>query len=132
MGGRPQAFFLFGDGGLSVEPDVASAAAYKEPVDVANGENDEVFDDTGRRYRFEVVDEATQLEPRDEVDLDALRQRLRDLMDEGAYRSLEGFDPDDPLGAAAAIARWEWEHRWPRWPSWLSRRLHGTRLRITL
>lgn len=87
--------------------------AYMEPVDVANGEYDEVFDDTGRRYRFEVVDEATQLEPRDEVDLDALRQRLRDLMDEGAYRSLEGFDPDDPLGAAAAIARWEWEQGGP-------------------
>ena len=79
-----------------------------EPVDVLNGEYEAVFDDTGRRYRFEVVDQATRLEPHDEVELDALRQRLRDLQGEDGYRALEGFDPDDPLRAAAAIAQGSW------------------------
>jgi hypothetical protein len=130
MNGRPRAFFLFGDGGLRVEPDIVGAAGYMEPVDVDNGEYDAVFDDTGRRYRFRAVGGMTHLEPTDETDLAALRERLRTLASGGAYRFLEGFDAEDPLRAAAAISRWEWEHRWPRWPSWLSRRLHGDEPRI--
>ena len=126
MSDRPRAFFLFGDGGLTVEPDIARAAGYMEPIDVTNGEYDAVFDDTGRRYRFGVAGGTTHLEPSDEVDLEALRARLRDVAHTGD-RSLVGFDPDDPLVAAVAISRHEWANRWPRWPRWLRRLLRGDR-----
>lgn len=129
MSDRPRAFFLFGDGGLTVEPDITQAAAYMEPIDVTNGEYDAVFDDTGRRYRVGVAGGTTHLEPSDEVDLEALQDLLRDVPP--ATRSLEGFDPDCPLAAAEAISRYEWANRWPKRPRWLSRRLHGGQPPIT-
>lgn len=55
------AFFLFGDGDLSVEPTIDSAAGYMEPIDVRNGEYEAVFDETGRRYAVDVVGETTRL-----------------------------------------------------------------------
>lgn len=131
MSGGPRAFFLFADDGLTVEPDLLQAAGYMEPIDVTNGEYRAVFDDTGRRYRAGVVDGTTHLEPTDEVDLGALQQRLRDIARTG-YLSLDGLDADDPLAVAAAISRHEWAHRWPKWPRWLSRRLHGDRPPITV
>lgn len=125
---QPRALFLFGDGGLDVEPNIDCASGYMEPVDVRNGEYEAVFDESGRRYRFDVVNGATQLLPTDEFDVDALKERLRAHALE--THSLEGFDPDDPMAAAAAISRFEWEHRWPRWPKWLSQRLHGSQPEI--
>ncbi|MEP6295717.1 MAG: hypothetical protein ABJ382_00190, partial [Ilumatobacter sp.] len=92
-------------------------------IDVQNGGYEAVFDESGRRYSFHVVDEATHVQPTDELDVDGLRDRLRSTAP--AMHSLEGFDLDDPMAVAAAISRFEWEHRWPRWPKWLSRRLHG-------
>lgn len=114
---------MFGDGQMDVERNIVRAAGYMEPIDVENGEFEAVFDESGRRYHFSVVNGATQLQATDEFDLDALKERLREHAP--ATRSLEGFNPDDPTAAAAAICRFEWEHRWPRRPRWLSRRLHG-------
>lgn len=45
-----RAIFLFGDGGVIVEPTVSQATAFMEPIDIENGEYDAVFDDTGRQY----------------------------------------------------------------------------------
>lgn len=128
MVASPRAFFLFGDGGLHVEATIAQAAAYMEPADVQSGEwGRGIFDDLGRRYDVAVVARSTRIESTSVIDLEGLRARLR----EDPSRDLVGFDAEDPLGAAVAIARWEWEHRWPMWPRWLSRRLHGVRPRIT-
>jgi len=123
---------IFGGGDLQVEPDRSAAAGFMEPVDIENGEYDAVFDNTGRHYRFWVVGKATKLEATDEIDLEALRWRLRTLADQGAFRDFGPLEVDDPLLVAAAVSRWEWEHRWPRRPLWLSRRLHGAQPRITL
>jgi hypothetical protein len=131
VSGEPRAFLIFGGSALQVEPDVAAAAGFMEPVDIENGEYDAVFDNTRRIYRFWVVGKTTKLEATDETDLESLRRRLRALADQGAFRAIGPLDVDDPLAVAAAVSRWEWEHRWPRHPLWLSRRLHGTHPRIT-
>ena len=128
---EPRAFLIFGGPDLRVEPDVATAAGFMEPIDIENGEYDAVFDNTGRLYRFGVVGKATRLEATDETDLDSLRCRLRALADQGAFRAMGPLDLDDPLAVAVAVSRWEWEHRWPRRPLWLSRRLHGPHPRVT-
>jgi len=120
---QPRALFLFGEGGLNVEPSIDRAAGFMEPIDVRNGEYEAVFDESGRRYNFNVVNKTIHLQATDELDADGLTDRLR--AQARATDSLEGFDPDDPMATAAAISRFEWEHRWPRWPKWLSRRLHG-------
>ncbi|MCP3881768.1 MAG: hypothetical protein GY701_25775 [Sulfitobacter sp.] len=127
MEDQARAVFMYGDGGLHVEPTISHAAAYMEPIDVENGEYEAVFDDSGRRYEWNVVDGATRLEPTIEFDLNGLMERLRE---DPSVRSLVGPDLKHPLQAAAAISRWEWEHRWPRWPRWLNRRLHGDHPRI--
>ena len=102
MGARePKAIFLYGDGGLHVEPSVSRAAAYMEPIDVQNGEYEAVFDDSGRQYEWKVVDGTTRLEPTGEVDLDGLMERLRK---DPSLQSLAGADVEHPLQAALAIA----------------------------
>lgn len=128
---EPRAFLIFGGSDLQVEPDMAAAAGFMEPADIENGEYDTVFDTTGRRYRFWVVGKATKLEATDEIDLEALRLRLRALDDQGAFGEIGPLDVSDPLVVAEALSRWEWEHRWPRRPLWLSRRLHGAQPPIT-
>ena len=44
-----------------------------EPIDVRNGEYAAVFDESGRRYDFSVINETTHLEPTDELDAEGLR-----------------------------------------------------------
>ncbi len=117
-----RAIFIFGDGGVNVEPTVSQAAAFMEPIDIENGEYEAVFDDTGRQYEMKVVDGSTRLEPTDKVDLDGLVGRIRN---DPLVRSLVDTDLEHPMQVAVAISRLQWEHRWPRWPRWLSRRLHG-------
>lgn len=55
------------------------------------------------------------------VDPVALRQRIQ------RYLDLTGSDasPDDPQALADDHFRQAWEHRWPKWPKWLDRRIHG-------
>ena len=125
---EPKAYFLCGDCAVHDEPTLDTAAGFMEPIDVENGEYDAVFDDSGRRYAFSVVDGNTCLEPTNDVELDELRSRLQGLA-RTAFAS-ENVDADDPFGVAVAVSRFEWEHRWPRWPRWLDRRLHGNRPRI--
>ena len=120
---EPRALFLFGDGGLNVELSIERAVSSMEPIDVGNGVYEAVFDESGRCYDFSVVNETTQLQATDVLDIEGLRDRLR--AQGQAMHSLEGVDLDDPMVIAEAISRLEWERRWPRWPKWLSRRLHG-------
>jgi hypothetical protein len=101
-----------------------------EPIDVRNGEYEAVFDESGRRYDVSVADNATLLTPTDEVDPDRLVRLLRQYV-RGENLGLEPDAFDDPLAVAAAISEWEWEHRWPQRPGWLSRRIHGDGPAIT-
>jgi hypothetical protein len=64
-----------------------------------------------------------RLQPTDELAPDELRARLRADPRAGDV---------DPLSFAAAESKWEWEHRWPKRPRWLSRRLHGDDPKITV
>lgn len=111
-----------------MQPSIERAAAYMEPVDVRNGEYEAVFDETGRRYSFEVVTEgsveSTRLAATEHVDLDELRSRLSDEMSRSNRTGLKVEDVS-PLEYAADVSRWQWERRWPKRPRWLSRRLHG-------
>jgi hypothetical protein len=120
----PRAFFLIGDGDVHVEPTLERAAGCMEPIDVRNGEYEAVFDESGRRYDMSVVDEITILIPTNDVDRDELVRLLRQYVP-GENLALEPEPFEDPLAVAAAISRREWEHRWPKRPRWLSRRIHG-------
>lgn len=126
----PRAFFLIADDGVHVEATMQRAAGYMEPVDVRNGEYEAVFDESGRRYDVSVADDVTRLTPTDEVDRDRLVRLLRQYV-RGENLGLGPEHFDDPLAVAAAICEWEWEHRWPKRPRWLSRRIHGDGPAIT-
>ncbi|MEJ7764064.1 MAG: hypothetical protein WKF86_01070 [Acidimicrobiales bacterium] len=122
----PVAFFIFSldSGDVDVEPDMDTASAAIEPQDVSIAE---VVDDCGQRYTPTTDGRVTVLVATGEVDRGALEARLRSSHE---VAHLQINDQDDfVLGFADAAARWEWEHRWPRWPMWLDRRLHGTERR---
>jgi hypothetical protein len=122
----PVAFFVFfpEDESVDVEPDLVHAAGSIEPLDVALAE---VFDDNGRQYAVTAHGQATLLTPTEMIDRSALEQRLR------ASHELANLGIDDGrdfvLAFADALGQWRSEHRWPRWPKWLDRRLHGNERR---
>ncbi|MCB0990413.1 MAG: hypothetical protein R2770_11560 [Acidimicrobiales bacterium] len=62
MKDQVRAIFIFGDGGVNVEPSVSQAAAFMEPIDIENGEYEAVIDDTGRQYEVKVVNGSTRLD----------------------------------------------------------------------
>jgi hypothetical protein len=58
-------------------------------------------------------------------DVAGLRQRLLDTRPQvGLTRP-----PENLLAVANELLRLDWEHRWPKRPRWLARRLHGEGLR---
>jgi len=65
--------------------------------------------------------ETVVLTPSEQRDLARLSTLLVD------YQRTTGtqFGSLNPLDVANEWLRWEWEHRWPKRPTWLARRLHG-------
>jgi hypothetical protein len=126
MGRVPVVYFVFSldSGDVNVEPDLTRAAASIDPPDVALAE---VFDDTGRRYAASAELFGTVLVDTGEVDRGGLEQRLRSLHERARLEIDE--TGDFVLSFADAISHWKWDHRWPRWPEWLDRRLHGSERR---
>jgi hypothetical protein len=117
------AFFVFAldDGGtVEVEPTLAKAAAAIEPPDVDIAD---VVDDTGRRYSPVASGTETALIDSGEVDREDLQRRL---LTAARLMSLQIPDDDDiVISMARTLGRRKWDQRWPRWPGWLDRRLHG-------
>src|SRR5665213_408853 len=115
------AIFIFGDGGPVVQDSVESASGYMEAIDVKNGEYEVIYDETGLVYRPQVEGHQVRLVPTESRDRADLVQRLRDYS-ETLGLVLDSTSQDFPIELARSISAWEWSHRWPKWPRWLSRR----------
>lgn len=119
-----QGVFVFGEDGVQFFVTVARAAAHVEVVDVEGGVYEAFVGLDGERLIPRPVDETSvRLErsgDHDEAHLIELLERER------ATRNTFTSDPTDPSQVANELLASEWEARWPKWPTWLDRRLHGT------
>lgn len=128
MRAKPQSvpvFLFYVDGsGVAVFPSLEAAAGWVEAIDVVAGEyamitvdGDPVDASVSGRYGQDVVLRATG---KDAAVL--LRTRLVEVL------PTAGVDvalAQAPRLAAQALADAQWTARWPHWPEWLHRRLHG-------
>lgn len=127
-----QGAFVFAEDGVDFFPTVAEAAAYVEAVDLDNGVYEAFIRLDGGSLMPRPVDETNvHLECSGDRD----KAKLIELLEcERATRHTFTSDPTDPVQVANELLAGEWEARWPKWPSWLDRRLHGagpTRVRST-
>jgi len=92
-----------------------------EGVDVEDGVYPAVFLHDGTVLEASTYDGRVLLRDTGRRDPGALGDRL------SAYERRIGRSggTPDPLGYANDWLRQEWDRRWPTWPEWLSRRLHG-------
>ena len=108
------------DGELTAYPSVDAVVVHLEAVDVVAGEY-VAFDLSGQVLELRALGEDIEIVGTGRNDLDGLR---RHLLAHGDRLGLD-YDPGDPVAAANALLRHDWEARWPRWPRWLAVRLHG-------
>jgi hypothetical protein len=108
------------DNECSVFADAADAAVQLESNDVGAGEY-VVFGQDGTVFEIWTEGLEVRLHPTDELDASQLRERLRQFLDAAQITC----DSQDLTDVANAILEADWEHRWPKRPRWLSRRLHG-------
>jgi len=116
------AVFVFTkDDDLNVFVSLDDAAGWMEAIDVDDGEYPALFTLDGRLVNARTEDQSVRLSVTGEQDEAALHLRLQD------YRRRVGLTsaPEDTRAVANELLRLEWEHRWPKRPAWLSRRLHG-------
>lgn len=117
---RPM-FVITRDGDVDLYKTAAEAASSMEAIDVHDGEYEAAFSVTGERFEIVVEDDRVDLVRTGTSDLPNLRERLRALAERNGY---SGDDPDPRVVANEVFAN-QWRTRWPRWPKWLDRRLHG-------
>jgi hypothetical protein len=114
-------FVITRDGDVDLYKTVADAASYMEAVDVRDGEYEAAFSLNGELLEIVLDEDRVSLVATGTNDLPTLRDRLRALAERNGY---SGEDPD-PRGVANEVFANQWRARWPRWPKWLDRRLHG-------
>lgn len=95
------------------------AAGYMEFVDVQDGVYTAVFTVDGRVVDIVIDEDDFDLRLSDVDGAKELQQLL------GAYSAANPSASSDPATFANDAFRWQWQRRWPRWPAWLSRRVHG-------
>lgn len=108
------------DGEVRAFPSADAAVTWMEAVDVLAGEY-VAFGLGGQVLDLRAVGENVLIADIGRRDLAGLRRRVR------AFGALIGMDcdPSDMVAVANTLLRGEWEARWPKWPRWLSVRLHG-------
>lgn len=114
-------FVLTRDDDLMVFVSLDDAAGWMEAIDVDDGEYPALFTLDARLVTASTEDQRVNLTVTEEHDEPALRQRLRKYLQRVGWTSL----PESPRAVANELLRLQWEHRWPRRPAWLSRRLFG-------
>jgi hypothetical protein len=127
-GDEPLAVFQFYDDSsdLNAYASLQAAEGDNEGYDVRNGEGD-FFAADGRAVEATIAGQWGQdvsLRVTDHHMSDELRTRL------AATLPAAGIDvslANSPLAAAQALLDAKWNARWPRWPVWLDRRLHGSK-----
>ena len=110
------------DGDLEVYADAARAAGHMEVVDVEDGEYASAHRVDGAVLAILVQGKRVELVATGEV----AEVGLHALIEDHARRPPSAPGGATPLDVAEAWLVWQWEHRWPRWPAWLDRRLHGS------
>lgn len=111
-------FVVAGDG-VEHHATAREAAAHMEAIDVEDGEYSGVYGLDGTVHDVVVRRGLVELDRTERTDLPALLDALRDALD---------LPPGAPVDLVALVddrQRRAWEHRWPRWPRRLDRRLHG-------
>jgi hypothetical protein len=124
MAPNVRAVFVFArdDGDLLVFPSIEAAASYIEAIDVNDGVYEALYTLDGwvSDPRPDRSERQVELVVSGKQDVDGLLQRVADRRP-----SDHRLSPGDlPVIANEALRR-EWSVRWPRWPKWLDRRLHG-------
>lgn len=119
-----RAFFVVDEAGtVDVFDSVDRAAGSMEVYDL---DCYVIFDDSGRRYKPTADGYRVRLRATDEVDYGDLVRRLTIYAQRRGQR-FDTSDPGFPKKFAQSEAKWQWEHRSPKRPRWLDRRLHGNR-----
>jgi hypothetical protein len=116
----PRVVFVFAGVDLTMFPSIADAQDWLEAMDVDDGEYTAALTETGRVVRMTTKNELVVLELTDELDSELLHRLLRE---HGQAIGRPGIELD-PVGFANESWKREWDHRWPRWPHWLDKRLH--------
>ena len=116
----PRVVFVFAGVDLNMFPSIADAQDWMEAIDVDDGEYTTALTETGRVIRMRTENDAVVLELTDELDAELLQRLLRE---HGQAIGEPGIELD-PVGFANQSWMFEWEHRWPRRPRWLDKRLH--------
>ena len=125
---EPQAVFVFYEDGSGVDAfaSLPDLAAELEAIDVRNGEYT-FFTADGRVIRGVVNGGAArdfELHVTQEDAADLLRQRLETAL---PRIGIDAALATSPLSAAQALIDAQWAVRWPRKPTWLDRRPHGSK-----
>jgi len=107
-------------GDVLVFPTAGRAAAHIEPHDVGQGEYAGVFGLDGTVHALSTQGDDVVLRATAVRDPAALTRAL-----EQSNRHSTGGAPLDPVAIADEELQFQWEHRWPRWPTWLDRRVNG-------
>lgn len=118
-----RAVFVFDrDGEMQVFPSLKQAADYMEAVDVNDGEYEALYTLDGWVIDAQADSRESQVEliVTQKNDVEGLRRRVATHRRPGGAST-----PDDLRAVANEEFRAQWELRWPRWPSWLDRRMHG-------
>ncbi len=105
---------------MRVFPTRQRAEAHIEPHDVEQGEYAGAFGLDGTVYAMSTAGDAVVLRAQETRDPAALTRAL-----EQSDRRSPGGAPLDPVALADEELQFQWEHRWPRWPAWLDRRVGG-------
>lgn len=114
------AVFIFTQDGDARVCRSLSDASRMEAIDVDNGEYPGIFLLDGRIVTATTVAGDVVLTVTEDRDYDGLRRRMQE------FRHRSGLSPlDDLVEVAYEWLRGEWEHRWPKRPRWLARRVHG-------
>lgn len=114
-------FVVSRDGDVDLFKSVDLAAAGMESIDVPDGAYVAAYGIDGERFEISEDGAAVILRATGAFDLPRMQERLRALAERNGY---SGEDPD-PRAVANEVFANEWRMRWPRWPKWLDRRLHG-------
>ena len=110
------------DGEVTAFPRLDNAAGWLESIDVLDGEYVCAFTLDGHVVEITGV-HGGPVSLRVTVERDDTG--LRELLLRSQARMGFVSDVDDLVSVANELMRQEWEHRWPRRPSWLRRSLYG-------
>jgi hypothetical protein len=97
-----------------------SFAELARAISVYSVEDDEFafYDDDGRVFHADAVDDAIRLTPTDVVRRDELLARLRGFADK---HGLAVVDRNEPLSYLRPVSDWQWLELWPGWLRWIGR-----------